>query len=154
MQKKPHPRRFRFIVEEMLCDLRAGALEVVLIPAPDARHTSHMVRAVAGQNAAWYQKFCDQFQARRRRPRRSRTKSDTRIKRRDTLRALAELARGECRSEYAQRLYDFICSEHRVRCSALATGKASHAHKKAAPAVAKSVVPQLRAVVCVREHRA
>lgn len=64
-----------------------------------------MIRAVQEQNADWYRAFCDRYQSNRRR---MRSKSDTKIKRQHTRRALNELIAGECRTYYAERVRDFI----------------------------------------------
>jgi hypothetical protein len=88
-------------------ELRASRLEVVLIPARSPRHSGHYVRAVQEQNPIWYQEFCGLFESARRDRLRWR-KFKTKIKRRETLRGLSELAGGQCRTQYAGRLADFI----------------------------------------------
>lgn len=96
--------------ERMLAEFESRHLEVVLIPAPEKKHSLHCIRAVQESNADWYRKFCDAYQ--RRRQRRS-FKSDTVINRQDTERGLRELMKGRCVSIYAKRLADFIDREQK-----------------------------------------
>lgn len=42
----------------MLYELESNWLEVVLVPAPDPRHSGHCVRKAHSYNADWYRKFC------------------------------------------------------------------------------------------------
>lgn len=95
------------VAQIYLEELRACRLEVVLIPAPSPRHSGHCVRVVQEANPRWYQEFCSLYESARRDRIRWR-KFKTRIKRRETLRGLSELAGGQCRSQYAERLADFI----------------------------------------------
>jgi hypothetical protein len=90
---------------ELHAELSAHRLEVVLIPAPDPRHRNHKVRCVQDQNPRWYQSLCDRHQSSRRR--RS-FKSDTRIRREHTLRALERIAGGDTRGSYAERLAPYV----------------------------------------------
>ncbi len=89
--------------EELLFEFAERQLEVVLIPAPDARHCGHYVRAVANQNPRWYQKFCALYPSSRRG-----TKTRAAIKRRETIKALENLAAGRIVGIYGERLLDFI----------------------------------------------
>jgi hypothetical protein len=95
-----HARRY-------LEELRASRLEVVLIPAPSPMHSGHYVRAAQEANPHWYQEFCGLYESNRR-DRQRWSKFKTKIKRRDTLRGLSELAAGQVRSQYAERLAEFI----------------------------------------------
>jgi hypothetical protein len=55
----------RRAAERMLAELDGTRLEVVLIPAPERRHTLHSIRAVQERNCDWYRDFCASFTARR-----------------------------------------------------------------------------------------
>lgn len=90
--------------------LRRNRLIVVLVPNQTDPHSPRKLRAVESQNPAWYRDFCDSYQARCSRPR-NRTKSDTCIKRRNTIRALMEIETGRADSEYAIRLLPYIQNE-------------------------------------------
>lgn len=99
----------RTTAAEMLDELDANRLSVVLVPDWfGSRH--RRLRFVDGENPRWYQEFCRSFPANRYRPR-QRSRSDTAIKRRHTLRGLGELARGVCGSVYARRLLPFVEEE-------------------------------------------
>lgn len=76
---------------EMLAELEAAPLLVILAPAPDPRHTGHMVRRPASVPPPWYRRLCAAY-ASSRGVRRG--KFDTRIKRRNILRALGRMAAG------------------------------------------------------------
>jgi hypothetical protein len=112
-------------------ELAEWQLAVVLVPAPDPRHSGHMIRVAGLQNPRWYQEFCRQYSTRRgtlsgwcdecggyhrrggrhrpgRRPRRMRIKHDTLIKRRETLRALTRILEGGAETVYTERLREFI----------------------------------------------
>jgi hypothetical protein len=89
--------------EEMLFDLQAYELEVVLVPAPDPRHSGHKIRVAQNQNARWYQEFCAQYRSNRRG-----RKWRTRIKRRETIRALENILDGKTEGLYVERLLEFI----------------------------------------------
>lgn len=96
------------VAELMREELRCSRLSVSLAPCwgwmgDDGR----LRRVVEEQNPAWYREFCGQYQSNRRRPRTKRH-GDTLIKRRHTLRALAEIAAGRCRTIYARRLWPFV----------------------------------------------
>jgi len=64
-----------------------------------------MIRCVQSQNPRWYQSFCALHISSRGRMRR---KPDTKIKRRETLRALAMLSQGRNGTQYTERLRRFI----------------------------------------------
>ena len=71
------------------------------------------VRCVEEQNPRWYREFCARYSPSRRAKMRTRSKSDTYIKRAHTLRALRELASGRCRTIYAVRLLPFVENEQK-----------------------------------------
>jgi hypothetical protein len=94
---------------EMLADLKCSRLEVVLIPShdPDCAMRGGMIRAVQEQNADWYREFCGLFETTGKN-RWRRSKFQTKIKRRWTIRGLEELIEGRCSTAYAERLETFI----------------------------------------------
>lgn len=102
------PLLHQLIAEQMHHELASRRLEVVLIPSP-VEHwpTDRHRRVVCERNPAWYRELCRQYPSQRSRPRRRR-KPDTRIKRRHTMRALAEIEDGRVESEYAKRVYPFV----------------------------------------------
>ena len=67
---------------EMIGELEAGKLEVVLIPAPSPRHCGHMVRAVVNRPPSWYRAICNRYASGRFR---AKSKFDTKIKRKNIL---------------------------------------------------------------------
>lgn len=95
------------LAQEMHDELALFRLEVILTPAPEPRHRGHMVRTVAMTNPGWYRQFCADHPTQRTRPRRGH-KPDTAIKRAHTLRALQEIANGQCATEYAHRLMPYL----------------------------------------------
>lgn len=96
---------------DLLAELQSHSLEVVLTPAPDQRHSMHVIRSVQDSNCKWYRDFCEQYQSSRKR--RS-FKSDTCIKRRDTINALERisdmLVGGRVAGVYVERLFPLICA--------------------------------------------
>lgn len=94
--------------EEMLFELESNYLEVVLVPAREQRHSTHCIRAVQYENAAWYRKFCEQYPSARKG-----TKIRTRIKRRETIDALQKILNGVTSGIYVERLLDFIEAEEK-----------------------------------------
>jgi hypothetical protein len=100
---------------DMLAELEASCLEVVLIPSGDPNIASRggMIRAVQSANPEWYQDFCSQY-SRARRSRKRTPNHDTIIDRRATLAALRRLVdRLEVSGVYGARLEEFI--EGRLR---------------------------------------
>lgn len=94
----------KIIIKDMLNELVNNALVVVLLPAPEQRHTGHMVRAVEQQNANWYREFCadhEEYRAGYEKPK-------TIIKRQDTINALYRVLDGDCVTVYAQRLLEHV----------------------------------------------
>lgn len=92
--------------ESMLFELLGNCLDVVLIPAPDPRHSNHCVRAVQYQNCGWYRRFCALY------PPNRRTRCSTIIKRPHTIRALEQIIEGKKSGVYVERLLDFIRTEN------------------------------------------
>lgn len=93
----------------LLQDLHSRRLRVALVPAPDPGHRSHQIRCVEESNPAWYRQLCTEHLSRRSRPRRRKPKYvDTLIKRRNVLRALAEISRGGALTLNAQRVLPYV----------------------------------------------
>jgi hypothetical protein len=97
---------FREAVHSLLAELEGARLDVVLIPAPEPRHSGHCIRVAAEYNADWYRELCAEYQSSRRRNRLN--DNDTRIKRKDTIRALERALAGHFESAYVDRLMPFI----------------------------------------------
>jgi hypothetical protein len=91
------------VAEHLLNELESNYLEVVLIPAPDRRHSGHCVRAVQSANADWYRDFCNKYPSRRKG-----FKTRTRIKRRETIKALEKILSGDFSGVYSERLLNYI----------------------------------------------
>ncbi len=69
----------------------------------------YALRQVDERNPKWYREFCDYYSPSRRRGWNwVNARRRTYIKRKDTLRGLAEIASGRCKSIYANRLLPFI----------------------------------------------
>lgn len=112
-------REFRRLAEEMLFELENSYFEVVLIPAPERRHSGHQVRALQSANPAWYSRFAAQHVNCRGIGRKRMKRPRTFIKKSDTIRALQRLLDGDENGVYAQRLLTFISHEvERKRASA------------------------------------
>ena len=108
---EPTQREIEMAAEQMLMELAEQRLEVVLIPSllPDVAERGGMIRAAVNRNPQWYQQLCSQYPPQRTKPRRGkRGERDTAIKRRHVLRALEEIASGNCATEYARRLMPFV----------------------------------------------
>ncbi len=88
-------------LQEMLAELESNQLEIVLTPAPRPAHEGHMIRVRAGQNPRWYREHCARFPSSRRR---RNPRPDTRVRRRDTVKALRDMLSGGSRSRYAVEL--------------------------------------------------
>lgn len=102
---------FRRLAEEMLFELENSHFEVVLIPAPERRHSGHQVRALQSANPEWYSRFASQYVncrgvglKRMKRPR-------TYIDKRATVKALERMLEGDEKGIYAERLLNFMSHE-------------------------------------------
>ena len=96
------------VAEIMREELETARLVVALVLCDGWMGDDGRKRRVAeDRNPGWYRKFCDQYQHSRTRPRR-RKHGDTMIKRAHTLRALAEIGRGEIKTVYAHRLWPYV----------------------------------------------
>lgn len=90
--------------QQLLDELESTWLEVVLIPAPDPRHTGHCIRVAHQHNPLWYKAFCLKYNRSRNRYR----KPDTLINRAHTIRALRNMINGKTSGIYVERLKEFI----------------------------------------------
>ena len=108
---------------ELLAELESTRLDVVLVPAPDQRHSGHMIRVAQEGNCEWYRSLCDEYQSSRRR--RS-FKSDTKIKRAHTVRALERIIAGSYEGAYAERLMPYV--EERLK-EMYRHARRAHAHR-------------------------
>lgn len=91
--------------ETMLDELETFQISVVLVDAPEKRHSDHKIRMVEMQNPKWYRDFCSLYKSDRND--RS-TRFHTAIKRAWTIKALKRIIKGETRGVYIERLLDFI----------------------------------------------
>ncbi len=82
----------------MLGELEQQKLEVVLLPAPDPQHQSHMIRAKENTNPEWYQILCSNYP----RNRRSRTDkyTDSYIKRDRIIKCLNRLLKNKVTKKF------------------------------------------------------
>lgn len=96
------PPALRLGLEVLLAELDSARLEVVLVPARRAVNVGACVRVAVSKNASWYRAFCRRHPSSRRR---RNAAPDTRIKRANVLRLLAQLIAGEpARSKYAREI--------------------------------------------------
>ena len=91
--------------ETMLDELETFQISVVLVDAPEKRHSEHKIRMVEIQNPKWYRDFCSLYRSARND--RS-TRFHTAIKRAWTIKALKRIIAGETSGVYVERLLDFI----------------------------------------------
>lgn len=97
---------------EMLNELESTpGLEVVLMPAPDPRHSRHCIRAVQWQNPRWYSRFVSQYTNCRGTGRKRMKRPRTYIDRRRVGTALQRIVDGRPSGVYCDRLIDFINRE-------------------------------------------
>lgn len=75
-------------LEWMLAELEGNQLMIALVPARREANTGAMIRVACAKNAKWYSDFCTRHLSSRER---RRALPDTRIKRRNTVRALNQL---------------------------------------------------------------
>jgi len=86
---------------EMRDELESSRLVVALVPQRIRTNEGGCVRVAVEKNAKWYRDFCADYPSARRR---KNAAFDTRIKRDNTLRALAAMLRGDVRSVYSGHL--------------------------------------------------
>ncbi len=98
-------------IEDMLIELEASYFEVVLIPAPDPRHSGHMIRACQYANPKWYQEFCAMYVSCRGTGRKKMRRPRTIIKRADTIAALKRIQQGQTKGIMVERLLDFVATK-------------------------------------------
>jgi hypothetical protein len=85
-----------------------GGLEVVLIPAPEPKHSGHMIRVASNQNPPWYRRFTGQFMTVYGKGKRARPNI---IKRPRIVTALQRIMDGRPRWKNCERLIEFISRE-------------------------------------------
>lgn len=109
---EPNSAEIRQAATAMLGDLEIYRLEVYLIPSkyPEIALRGGKIRAVYNRNPDWYQQLCALHLTHRTKPRRGRRAAgDTIIKRRNTLRALEKISKGQfAGSIYIDRLMPFV----------------------------------------------
>lgn len=99
----------KLAAEIMLKQLDREALEVVLIPAPDQKHSGHHLRAVENQNPHWYRELCKEYPTNRTKPRQRKPKfTDSLIDRSSVIRALRAIAAGENSTTYTRRVLPYV----------------------------------------------
>jgi len=101
----------RQLAEEMLFELENSHFEVVLVPAPEPRHSMHQVRALQSANPAWYSRFTAQYVNCRGIGKKRMTRPRTYIVKRLTIAALKRMLDGDMNGIYAERLIGFIRRE-------------------------------------------
>src|SRR5690349_18418617 len=90
--------------KELYNDLLENKQEIVLIPAPEPRHSEHKIRVVQNRPPKWFSKFVNQFTKSTKKYPRVRPK----VYRREVLIGLSKLSNGENNSCICMRLQKFI----------------------------------------------
>lgn len=89
------------IAAEMLTELEAFRHSVVLVDAPEPRHSGHKIRVCETSSPAWYSQLCAEHTSRRGRMKRPRTY----IKRGEVVRTLRRIVDGKrAAGVYADRI--------------------------------------------------
>lgn len=88
------------LLEYMLVELLSTRLEVCKIPSKLGGYR----RCVLSCNCEWYQKLCKSYTS----PRQKYPKHRTIIRRRNTIRALTRMIKGDLRGVYAERILDIL----------------------------------------------
>lgn len=103
------PENLRETAAAMLNELHEMRLDVILVPSvyPEVAERGGKIRVACSRNPWWYRQLCRAYQSNRARPRR-RKHGDTSIKRHHVIRALGEMAGGDCKTEYAARLLPYV----------------------------------------------
>jgi hypothetical protein len=97
----PPPATVRGL-EQLLAELESSRLEVFLVPSRRRVNEGGCVRVAVSKNAGWYRAFCRRHPSGRLR---RNAAPDTRIKRANVLRLLAQLAEGKpSTSKYAPEI--------------------------------------------------
>lgn len=94
----------------MLDELLSSELSVILIPAPEPKHSGHQIRAVESQNCQWYREFCSLYASQLKR----KTRFNTKIKRELTINALTKIIGGNKQGIYVERLLSFIKNKNLI----------------------------------------
>jgi hypothetical protein len=101
----------------MLRQLKNERLDVVLVAAPDARHSEHKIRTVQNENPWWYRELCSRHTKSRsdKRKRGNHSLHDTRIGRKRTMQTLTTLSSGGVAvSIYANELLDLAREQEEI----------------------------------------
>lgn len=102
-------RKQRQRAAEMLNDLSYQTHSVVLIPAPDPKHSGHKIRAVENSNPAWYSELAARFTSIRGIGPKRYDRPRTQIKRGHVTRALNRIVENRAiDSDYCRRLLAYI----------------------------------------------
>ena len=86
------PDPVQAVAQDLIHELAAHRLEVILVPAPNPRHCGHQIRMPVAHNPDWYRTLC---QRRSSRAHPHRTRPDTAIKRQHVVRGLTAIAVGK-----------------------------------------------------------
>jgi hypothetical protein len=112
MKQRPPGARIRKRAAEMLDELESNSFEVVLIPAPDPKHSDHQIRVLQSGNPAWYSRLCSENVSIRGIGHKRQKRPRTFIKRSWVIRALKKIVAGEPNDqEYCVKLIDLIRAE-------------------------------------------
>jgi hypothetical protein len=104
----PAARAYQRIAKYLLMDLESGLHEVVLVPAPEPRHSGHQVRALQYANAAWYSDFAGEHCNCRGIGRKRMKRPRTFIRKDRTASTLQRMIAGDFSGVQAARLIDWI----------------------------------------------
>jgi len=99
-------RSVRNKAAEMQDELIQRKQSVILIPAPEPRHSTHMIRVVEMRPPEWFSEFSSRY------PRQGSNKKykkfRSKINRKSVLSALDEIKRGYTKTTNARRLHRYI----------------------------------------------
>lgn len=104
----PAARAYQRIAKYLLMELENGFHEVVLVPAPEKKHSGHTIRALQYANAAWYSEFAGEFCNCRGIGRKRMKRPRTFIDKRRTRSTLQRMINGNFSGVQAARLIDWI----------------------------------------------
>lgn len=105
-------KRLRGKAAELLNELDYKRHEVVLIPAPEPRHSGHKIRVAQNSNPSWYSRLCSEYQSIRGRGRKRYDRPRTFINRIRVVRTLSKIVEaGDVAGVYAERLHRILVRE-------------------------------------------
>lgn len=96
-------------LEQMLAELESNQLQVMLAPSKRGGREGDMIRVACSKNCNWYRMFCGRHSSDRLR---RNSLFDTRIKRRETVRALMQLIAGVPAGKYGPELLQIAATHH------------------------------------------